>query len=310
MAKRPTKRHLKYWQNRIDEIYRYVDREDINMYKRLTDLYNRNVLSVQDEIFKFYGRYAEDEGITLEEAKQRLRGEDFSDYQENARKYFEEAEDNPELLERLNEQYRASKVTRLEALQFDLEYRIGILNGELQGTFEQYLMSVASYSYKKIIGGRSASTLNRPAMEEIVSRPWNGHNYSEDLWGNTDNLVRKLQKTFEKGFSRGLGVRQMAQEIRKDFRVANSYAENLIRTDGSHIINNATIKRYSDAGLKYYQDYVKMDDRTSEICKEVHRKNEIKLISEAKPGVNAPPYHFSCRTGIVPIEEELYAELE
>lgn len=299
------KRHEKYWQDRIDEIYRYVDREDINMFKRLTDLYNRNVLNIQNEIFKFYAKFAEDEGITLDEAKQRLRGEDFSDYQENARKYFEEAEDNPELLKRLNEQYRASKVTRLEALLFETEYQLGILNGSLQGTFEQYLMTIASYSYKKIIGGRSASTLNRPAMEEIVNRPWNGHNYSEDLWGNTDNLVRKLRKTFEKGFSRGLGVREMAQEIRKDFKVANSRAENLIRTDGTHIVTNATAKRYMDAGLKYYRDYVKVDNRTTDICMRVHRKNERKLLSEMKPGINAAPYHFSCRTGILPDLEEI-----
>lgn len=297
-----TKRHEKYWQDRIDEIYRYVDREDINMFKRLTDLYNRNVLSLQNEVFKFYAKFAEDEGITLEEAKQRLRGEDFSDYQANARKYFEESEDNPELLKRLNEQYRASKVTRHEALLFETEYQLGILNGSLQGTFEQYLMGIASYSYKKIIGGRSASTLNRPAMEEIVNRPWNGHNYSEDLWGNTDNLVRKLRKTFEKGFSRGLGVREMAQEIRKDFRVANSRAETLIRTDGSHVINNATLKRYEDAGLKYVRIYVKLDDRTTDICRTFHEEDKRYLISD--PDRPILPAHYNCRSGwVVDLEE-------
>ncbi len=297
-------KHEKYWQDRIDKIYRYVDKEDINMYKRLSDLYNRNALSVQSEIFEFYSKFADDEGITLAQAKQRLRGEDFSDYKENARKYFEDAKDNPELLKRLNEQYRASRATRLEALLFELEYHLGVLNGSLQGTFEQYLVTVASHAYRKIMGGQS-TTLNKPSLDELIKRPWEGHNYSEDLWGNTDNLARRLRETFEKGFSRGLGVRQMAQEIRKDFRVANSNAENLIRTDGTHIVTNATAKRYENAGLKYYRDYVKVDNRTTDICMKIHRENKRKLLSEMKPGINAAPYHFSCRTGIIPDEEEL-----
>lgn len=307
MAK-PSRSHIRYWEKRLDEIFRYIDRNDIDMYKELTDLYSRSALDAQDEVFKFYGKYADDEGITLGQAKKRLWGEDLSDYQENARRYFEEAEDNPELLKRLNEQYRASRATRLEALQFELQYQLGLLNGTLQSTFEQYLVHVASHSYQKIMGGHS-TTLNKPALEEVINRPWNGHNYSSDLWGNTDNLAIKLRQTFEKGFSNGLGVRQMAQEIRKDFNVAKSNAENLIRTDGTHIVTNATAKRYQDAGLKYYYDYVKVDERTTDICMEIHRKNERKLLSEMKPGVNAPPYHYSCRTGIVPDTEEINAEL-
>lgn len=302
---RPSKNHVEYWQDRMDEIFLHVDRTDIDIYKRINDTYNRLALEVQDDIFKFYGKYADDEGITLQEAKERLRREDLSDYQENARKYFEEAEDNPELLERLNEQYRASRATRLEALHLELEYHAGMMNGTLQGTFEKYLMDTAAYSYRKVMGGRSASALNRPALEEIVNRPWEGYNYSEDLWGNTDNLVKDLKATFEKGFSEGLGPQQMAQEIRKNHRVAMHRAENLIRTDGTHIVTNATAKRYQDAGLKYYRDHVKVDDRTTDKCLKIHEQNKRKLFSEMVPGVNAAPYHYSCRTGIVPDEEEL-----
>lgn len=302
-------KHEKDWQKRMDDIYRYIDRKDIDVYKELADIYSDFAHELQDEIFKFYGKFATDEGISIDEAKRILRGEDFSDYQENARKYFESAKDDPELLKRLNEQYRASKVTRLEALYFDLEYQVGLLNGTLQGTFEQYLLMVASYSYEKIIGGHSSSTLNKPALEEIINRPWNGYNYSENLWGNTDHLVRDLKKVFIQGFGRGSHPRQMANEIRKRYNVARSRAETLIRTDGTHIVTNATGKRYMDAGLKYYYDHVKVDNRTTDICMRVHRENKRKLLSEMEPGVNAPPYHFSCRTGIILDPQEL-EELE
>lgn len=302
--------HEDYWKKRMDDIYKYIDRQDINVYKELADIYSDFAHELQDEIFKFYGKYATDEGISLEEAKKILRGEDFSDYQENARKYFESAEDNPELLKRLNEQYRASKVTRLEALYLDLEHQVGTLNGTLQTTFNEYLLMVADYSYRKIIGGQSASTLNKPALNEIINRPWNGYNYSQDLWGNTDNLVRDLKKVFTQGFIRGSHPRQMASEIRKRYNVARSRAETLVRTDGTHIVTNATGKRYMDMGLKYYYDHVKVDDRTTKICMRIHRENERKLLSEMEPGVNAPPYHYSCRTGITPDYNEINSENE
>ena len=288
----------------MDDIYRYVDRKDIDVYKELADVYSDFAHELQDEIFKFYGKFATDEGISIEEARRILRGEDFSDYQENARKYFESAKDDPELLKRLNEQYRASKVTRLEALYLDLEYQAGLLNGTLQGTFEQHLLMVASYSYEKIIGGRSSSTLNKPALEEIINRPWNGYNYSENLWGNTDNLVRDLKKVFIQGFGRGSHPRQMANEIRKRYNVARSRAETLIRTDGSHIINNSALKRYEEAGLKYVRINVKMDNRTSDICKRHHQEDKRYTIEEAKKG-SILPAHPNCRSGWIPDLEGL-----
>jgi len=287
----------------MDDIYRYVDKNDVNMFKRIADAYNRNAKDVQNEIFRFYGKYAEDEGITLNQAKQRLRGENFSDYQENARRYFEDAEDNPELLQRLDEQYKAAQVTRLEALHLDLEYHVGIMNGSLQGTFQQYLMNTAGYAYRKIIGGRSSSTLNQPALEEIVNRPWNGYNYSEDLWGNTDNLVENLKETFEKGFIRGTGVREMSTEIRNDYSVAQHRADTLIRTEGSNIINNSTLKRYEDAGLKYVRINVKLDDRTTKICRTYHEENKRYLIND--PDKPILPAHYNCRSGWLPDLEEL-----
>jgi SPP1 gp7 family putative phage head morphogenesis protein len=294
----------------MDDILRHVDQTDIDIFKELADMYSRHARDVQKDIFDFYGRYAEENEITLAEAKKQLRGEDLSDYQANARRYFEEAQDNPELWERLNEQYRAGRVTRLEALHLDLEYQAGVLNGDLQGLFRDYLSVTAGYAYQKVMGGLSSSTLNQPAIEQIINMPWNGYNYSEDLWGNTDNLVRDLKKTLTKGFVRGSHPRVMANELRGRYEVAQHRAETLVRTDGTNVITNATAKRYIDAGLEYYTDHVHMDDRTTEKCKEIHRKAEIKPLSELISGVNAPPYHYSCRTTIVPIEEELNVDLE
>ena len=132
--------------------------------------------------------------------------------------------------------------------------------------------------------------------------------HSRQIWGNTDNLAVKLKEVFKQDFIRGDGPQEMAQAIRKEINVARSRAETLIRTDGTAIMVRATIKRYQDEGLKYYRILVKLDNRTTEICRGIARENKLYRLDEAVAGVTAPPFHYNCRSTIMPNEGELSGE--
>lgn len=298
-------KHDEYWQNRLDDILQHIDRQDLDVFDELVKIYQNASKELQDEIFEFYGKYAIDNNISRTEAQKRLRGTDLSDYQENARRYREEAQDNPELLERLNEQYVSSRVTRLEALHLEVVYLTGMLNNNLQGLFDEYLKEVAKYAYSKVMGGLTTGTISPHVLEQIVMQPWDGYNYSEGLWGNTDNLAEDLKNTFMEGFVKGQHPREMARGISKRFDVARSRAETLVRTDGTHVVNNATVRRYQDAGLTRYKIHVHMDNRTTKKCRDIHREDKTYLLSEAESGITIPPFHYNCRSTVVPIEEEL-----
>lgn len=287
----------------MDDLMAYVDRTDLDFFDELEAIYKESRQAIQKEIYDFYARYAKDNKITIQEAKKRLMREDLSDYRENAEKYRKQAEKDPELLKRLNDQYAAGKVTRLEALQLELEYQLGLLNKRLNQSFSSYLREVAKYAYKKIVFGNSASTLNKAALEQLINTPFNGKNYSSSLWGNTDDLAKELKNTLTKGFVQGKGPAEMARELRKKFNVAKSRAEAIVRTDGTNIINNATVKRYQEAGLKNYQFLAHIDDRTTKICTGLNGKTF--KISDYTPGTNAPPMHVNCRSTIIPDEGEL-----
>jgi len=294
-----------YWSNRMDEIMAYVDRTDIDFFDELQTIYTEGRQNVQKEIYAFYAQYAKDNQIALQEAKQRLMREDLSDYRSNAEKYLKQAEKDPELLKRLNEQYQAGKVTRLEALHLNIEWQIGQMNGTIRKSLGNYLKEVAKYAYRKIVGGNSAITLNKPALEQIVKTPFNGKNYSDSVWGNTDDLAKDLKKVLTQGFIRGSGPADMARELRKKYNVAKSRAEAIVRTDGTNVVNLSAAKRFKDFGLTKYKNNVHVDDRTTEICLQVNREDKTFLLDEYKPGITAPPYHVGCRTGIVPDDEEL-----
>lgn len=301
--------HLDYWIKRQEDILRFLDQADIDMSLELSKVYREQAFQAQKDLFEFYQRYAEDNNMTYQDVVKKLTHEDLSDYRENAERYRKQAEKDPELLKRLNEQYVSAKATRLDALHLDLLFKVGIMKGIIDKSFESYLKSASNYAYKKAVGGR-VGTLNTPALNELVNTPFNGYNYSEQLWGNVDNLVRDLKDTLKKGFVRGDNPRSLARDLAKRYDVARYRAETLIRTDGTMVVNNATAKRYIDSGLKYYRDLVRLDGRTTDICRRIARLNERKLLSEMKPGVNAAPYHYNCRTTIIPDDDELNAEVE
>lgn len=304
MTKRTAKKHADYWRDRAEDIMRYVDSTDIDIFEELQKIYIEHSAEVQRDLFTFVTKYADDNKMSYSEALQRLRGVDLSDYQANAKKYRKQAEKDPELLKRLNEQYASSKVTRFDALNLEMTYKIGVMQGIIEKSFENYLKSTAKYAYRKIMGGNSGA-LNEPALKELINTPFNGYNYSEQVWGNTDSLAKDLREVLKRGFIRGAGAREMASELAKKYNVARARAQTLIRTDGTAIVNRSAIKRYEESGLEFYRISVQMDNRTSQICKRIHREDKRYRIDEFETGVTAPPFHYNCRSAVIPDEDEL-----
>lgn len=299
-----TKKHDNYWQKRSNDIMRYVDGTDIDIFAELQKIYAEESAQIQRDLFAFVTKYADDNKMSYSDALQRLRGVDLSDYQANAKKYREQAKKDPELLKRLNEQYVASKVTRFDALNLEMTYKIGVMQGIIEKSFENYLKSTAKYAYKKAMGGNSGA-LNEPALKELINTPFNGRNYSQQLWGNTDDLARDLRDVLKRGFIRGDDVRTMASELAKKYNVARSRAQTLIRTDGTAIVNRSAIKRYEESGLEFYRISVQMDNRTSDTCIRIHDEDKRYRIDEFATGVTAPPFHYNCRSAVIPDEGEL-----
>lgn len=309
MNKKTNLNHLDYWSERSDEIFHYLDRKDIDFFAELNKVYQEQANEVQKDFYDFVSKYSENGSMSYQEAIQRLKGTDLSNYRENARKYREQAEKDPELLKRLNEQYASSRATRLDALQLDMLFRAGIARGLISEKFENYLQKMALMGYKKAMSGRTGA-INEPALKELVRTPFNGYNYSQQLWGNTDNLVKDLKKVLKTGFVRGDHPRTMARDLAQRYKVANNRAETLVRTDGTMIVNRSAIQRYKDAGLKYYRILVHLDNRTTEICKRIHAEDKRYLIDDMQVGVNAPPFHFGCRSGVMPDEDELNGDIK
>lgn len=67
-----TKNHNDYWQKRVDDIFKHQDMTDEVFFKELSQIYSESSVSLQKDLFEFYGKYAEDNKISLSEARERL----------------------------------------------------------------------------------------------------------------------------------------------------------------------------------------------------------------------------------------------
>lgn len=157
----------------------------------------------------------------------------------------------------------------------------------------------------------SFHAINERAVKQIVNRNWSGESFSSRIWAHTDELSKTVKDVLLKGELSGASVNDMAAEIRNRFDVAAYQARRLVRTELNYVQNQATLQEFKDMNVERYEYAAFLDDRTSEICEELN--GHIFFVKDAKVGVNYPPMHPNCRSGVYPVmrtQEDLRNELD
>lgn len=156
----------------------------------------------------------------------------------------------------------------------------------------------------------SFSTISTRNAKAAINTAWlsDGKNFSQRVWNNTDKLVETLNDNLINCVITGKKTTELKQLLQKRFNVSYNAADMLVRTETAHIQTQAAAQRYKDYGLKEYEFLADPDERTCSVCAALDGKRF--LLSEMKPGVNAPPMHPRDRCCIVPVvnketEEEI-----
>ena len=161
----------------------------------------------------------------------------------------------------------------------------------------------------------SFSTISTRNAKAAINTAWlsDGKNFSQRVWNNTDKLVETLNDNLINCVITGKKTTELKQLLQKRFNVSYNAADMLVRTETAHIQTQAAAQRYKDYGLKEYEFLADPDERTCSVCAALDGKRF--LLSEMKPGVNAPPMHPRDRCCIVPVvnketEEEIMFDRE
>lgn len=292
-----------YWTERVNKIFSKLDASDEKLNAQMLKEYEKAYKEITSSIYGFYDRYANDKGLTFDEAKKRVRQTDLDNYVENANAYRKSKHKDSEALKRLNAQLTTSKINRLELLKYQIEFSMIKAGDQREQLFTDYLKKTSSYIYDAVAKGQAIGHMNPKEIETILQLPWSGDNYSGRLWKNNDLLVSQLQELLVRNAINHQNPKVIAKQLRDKFSASKSATERLTRTESTYVANSTIAKRYADMGVVEYEFYANMDSRTSDICKRLNGKTF--KMKDYQPGINAPAMHPNCRSRIVPSDDEL-----
>jgi len=277
----------------------------------LARLYRETQKAIQRELEVFYGRYSRDVGVSLEDARKALNKSELKSYLEQTQEYYDAIKEtgyafDPAYRQKLHRRLSLkSAVSRLEALQDDIQWEVEKLYAQEQNAFkdgmgEAYEESYyrATFNLQQGLGfGSPFAALNTRVIEKAVSEKWQGENYSDRIWANKDRLTLILQQTIPQGIALGqnpniigktIHDRMFGQGATKGHGGMMWRSISLARTEFNHITNSATWDTYVESGVvERYQFLATLDHRTTDSCQELDLK--IFKLSEKMEGINYPP---------------------
>ena len=209
----------------------------------------------------------------------------------------------------LEEVYLRSRISRLQALQTQVELRMMELFGSQRDVLRDHLQERYTDTYYRTVYAVSqqadvASTFARidpQTVEKILAAPWAGSEFSSRIWADKDKLTRELMQTLSRGFVRGDSLDRMTKEFAKRMGVSESRAATLIHTESAHMAAEAAEQGYRETGIRSYRFEAALDLKTCAVCGALDQR-EFPL-AERETGINYPPLHPRCRCTTVPVTE-------
>lgn len=297
-----------YWRKRAIELAEKQKREDDDLCLRFHREYERILHELDKEISIFYARYAANESVSMADARRLLRDAELEDFRMSLDEFRDKALAGG-FDKELEEVYLRSRISRLQALQTQVELRMMELFGSQRDVLRDHLQERCTDTYYRTVYAVSqqadvASTFARidpQTVEKILAVPWLGSEFSSRIWADKDKLTRELMQTLSRGFVRGDSLDRMTKEFAQRMGVSESRAAALIHTESAHIAAEATEQGYRETGVKSYRFEAALDLKTCAVCGALDQR-EFPL-AEHETGINYPPLHPRCRCTTVPVTE-------
>nr|WP_302663386.1 minor capsid protein [uncultured Agathobaculum sp.] len=297
-----------YWRKRAIELAEKQKQEDDDLCLRFHREYERILHELDKEISIFYARYAANESVSMADARRLLRDAELEDFRMSLDEFRDKALAGG-FDKELEEVYLRSRISRLQALQTQVELRMMELFGSQRDVLRDHLQERYTDTYYRTVYAVSqqadvASTFARidpQTVEKILATPWAGSEFSSRIWADKDKLTRELMQTLSRGFVRGDSLDRMTKEFAQRMGVSESRAATLIHTESAHIAAEATEQGYRETGVQSYRFEAALDLKTCAMCGALDQR-EFPLV-ERETGINYPPLHPRCRCTTVPVTE-------
>ena len=303
----------KYWEDRYRAEEKARELADKRVAFQLYGIYQQHANNIQKEIDSFWQMYANKEGITKLEAKQRADKLDMVNVEFKARQLVERANrlrkrgqkvTSKDFTRAENDLMRLynlkMKTSRLEVLQANIklhQYDLALSEFEI---IDRHL--IESIRRENLF---SAGVLNmtlgsfessKISADSIVYANFNNATWSSRVWERQNELRNIVKKGVADTVLRGKGTNVLINSLKKEFDVSYGYARRLAVTESARVYSEAQSANYEANGVEWYE--VMTELKACPICQPFNGK--IFKVSELVPALNAPPFHPNCRCTTVP----------
>ena len=319
MAERSTN-NSEYWERRFQAIESENHQKAKLTAADTVEAYKEACRNCQKEIEAWYGRFAQNNGITIAEARTMLSKQELAELQWDAEQYIKALEDNEisgkwvKELENASARYHISKY---EGLQIRLRQQIEAAAAVEQGNLMHHLTDVYGETMYKtayemqsgLNTGFEIAKVNEKQINAVLNRPWaaDGKAFSDRIWQRKEELKQKLDNEITRNIMLGKGVKDSTISIAREFGVTENRAAALVYTETAYVASEAQKAQFKELGVEQFEIVATLDNRTSEICQDMDGKHM--PMSDFKSGVTAPPFHPNCRSVTVPYLDDEFREI-
>ena len=311
------KRTSAYWKKRFEALEEASNKYGQQTFRQIEPAFDIAQKQIQSEIEKWYGRYAKNNIVTMQEARRQLSTTELKEFRWDVNEYIKYGRENDLNQMWMKELENASArvhINRLYALKVKTQQALEAAFGNELDCIDAMARKVFTEDYYHSIFevqkgfniGWEIGQIDERKLETLISKPWasDGKNFSERVWGQRTQLVNELHNQLTRSCILGKAPDDAINAISKKFNTTKNQAGRLVMTEQAYFHSVAQQEAFNDLDVEEFEIVATLDSHTSEICQEMDGKHF--PMKDYEPGVTAPPFHVWCRSVTVPYFEDNY----
>lgn len=309
-----------YWKLRFEQLEQAQNGQGAAAFAKIERQYKEAQKQIEGQIARWYQRFADNNGITLAQARQYLKGAALKEFQWDVQDYIKYGQDNALMggwmkeLENASAKYHISKLEALkiqtqQSLEVMFSKQMGTVTGAMGDIFESGYYHTAYELQKGFNIGWDIARLDQSQIEKVLSKPWavDGKNFSERIWTNKEKLISELHGELTQNIMLGADPQKAIDSLAKKMNTSKQNAGRLIMTEEAYFSSAAQRDCFNDLDVEQYEIVATLDSHTSDICRSLDGKHF--PMKDFQAGVTAPPFHVYCRSTTVPYFDEDFGDI-
>lgn len=313
-------KNSEYWKLRFEQLEQAQNGQGAAAFAEIERQYKEAQKQIEGQIARWYQRFADNNGITLAQARQYLKGAALKEFQWDVQDYIKYGQDNALMggwmkeLENASAKYHISKLEALkiqtqQSLEVMFSKQMGTVTGAMGDIFESGYYHTAYELQKGFNIGWDIAGLDQSQIEKVLSKPWavDGKNFSERIWTNKEKLISELHGELTQNIMLGADPQKAIDSLAKKMNTSKQNAGRLIMTEEAYFSSAAQRDCFNDLDVEQYEIVATLDSHTSDICRSLDGKHF--PMKDFQAGVTAPPFHVYCRSTTVPYFDEDFGDI-